>query len=79
MSRTTIELLEAVQPSYHEKFGRFFSPQRPTLIIVNFSSLHDEGRLDDALHQFHSIELVIALRNGRIMVDLAIHSSLGGN
>ena len=30
--------------------------------MVNFSSLHDEGRLDDALHQFHSIELVNALR-----------------
>jgi hypothetical protein len=32
------------------------------LQMVNFSSLHDEGRPDDALHQFHSIELVIALR-----------------
>jgi hypothetical protein len=30
--------------------------------MVNFSSLHDEGRLNDALHQFHSIELVIALQ-----------------
>ena len=32
------------------------------LNIVNFSFLHDEGRLDDALHHFHSIELVNALR-----------------
>ena len=32
------------------------------LNIVNFSSLHDEGRLDDTLHQFHLIELVNALR-----------------
>jgi hypothetical protein len=28
---------------------------------VNFSSLHEEGRPDDALHQSHSIELVNAL------------------
>jgi hypothetical protein len=30
--------------------------------MVNFSSLHDEGRPADALHHFHSIELVNALR-----------------
>jgi hypothetical protein len=34
------------------------------LQMVNFSSLHDKGRPDDALHQLHSIELVSALRMG---------------
>ena len=44
----------------------FFRRDDPffTLQMVNFSFQHDEGRLNDALHQFHSIELVNALRMG---------------
>jgi len=46
------------------KFRVVFGRDDPffALNIVNFSFLHDEGRLDDALHHFHSIELVNALR-----------------
>jgi hypothetical protein len=50
-----------------------------TVKTVNVSSLHDEGRLDDALHQFHSIELVNALQMGvswSILVRLSCLSLL---
>ena len=41
--------------------------------MVNFSSLHDEGRPVNALHQFHLIELVNALRMVLcIMVDFGV-------
>jgi hypothetical protein len=41
------------------------------LQMVKLSSLHVEGRFDDALHQLHSIELVIALRMGVSLSILA--------
>ena len=53
-----------------------FSPRHDAFLalqMVNFSSLHDEGRPVNALHQFHLIELVNALRMVLcIMVDFGV-------
>jgi hypothetical protein len=46
------------------------------LQMVKLSSLHVEGRLDDALHQLHLIELVIALRMGVSLSIFGVHSHL---
>ena len=43
--------------SFFDRDDQFFA-----LHMVNFSSLHDEGRPAEVYYQFHSIELVIALR-----------------
>jgi hypothetical protein len=58
-----IALVEAVSTVASLKICHFRVRDGPffALQMVYFSSLHDEGRLDDALHQFHSIELVNAL------------------
>ena len=57
-----------------------FSPRHDAFLalqMVNFSSLHDEGRPVNALHQFHLIELVNALRMVLcIMVDFSVHRQL---
>jgi hypothetical protein len=41
--------------------------------MVSFSSLHDDERPDEVLHQFHSIDLVIPLQMVVLMVDFGLH------
>jgi hypothetical protein len=58
----------------HQKIGSVFDRDGQFLArqMVKLSSLHDEGEPDDALHQLHSIELVIAVQTGVSMVDFII-------
>jgi hypothetical protein len=48
------------------------------LQMVNFSSLHDEGRPDEVLYRYHRDVLVNALpiSNGHIMVDFGVWREL---
>jgi hypothetical protein len=41
--------------------AHFFTLNIVNLNIVNYSSLHDDGRLEEVYHQLHSIQLVNAL------------------
>ena len=67
----SIGLIEAVPTVASSKNRSFFRRDDPffALQMVNFSFQHDKGRLNDALHQFHSIELVNALRMGDHVVS----------
>jgi hypothetical protein len=67
----SIDVLEAISTVASSKIWSFFDRDGQFLALQmdNFSLLHDEERLAEVCHQLHSIELVIALQMGLIIVD----------